>query len=131
VLEPGGHLAVSITHPLQDAGAFDGDSADAPFVVNGSYLGDRRRFEATFERDGLTMAFAGWCYPLEAYTRAFETAGLLIERVREPRLPDGITGLWSDSGATARRWDRIPMFLWFRALKPLSAAGASSGRTVR
>ena len=34
------------------------------------------------EREGLEFTFDGWCYPLEAYTRALEEAGLLIEAVR-------------------------------------------------
>jgi SAM-dependent methyltransferase len=114
VLEPGGHLCASITHPLPDAGRFASDRPDAPFVIEDSYLGDRRRFEGAFERDGLTMTFAGWAYPLETYTRALEDAGLLIEKVREPSAPAGYI---SDTGHRGR-WERIPMFLWFRALKP-------------
>src|SRR5437868_13703106 len=41
VLRPGGVLCASITHPLQDAGNFASRSADAPFVIEGSYLGER------------------------------------------------------------------------------------------
>jgi SAM-dependent methyltransferase len=56
VLEPGGHLSVSVTHPVFNAGGFDGDSADAPFVIEGSYLDNRRRFEAVVEEDGVPDA---------------------------------------------------------------------------
>lgn len=116
VLEPGGKLCVSVTHPVNDAGAFTTQSADAPFVIEGSYLGDRRRFEAEFERGGLTMAFAGWAYSLEHYTRALEAAGLLVEKLREPSAPAGyVDAVESDRRS---RWNRLPMFLWFRAVKP-------------
>ena len=38
--------------PLADAGRFASRAPDAPFVIEGAYFG-RRRFEGTFERDGL------------------------------------------------------------------------------
>ena len=77
---------------------------DAPFVIEGSYFG-RRRFERTFERDGLEMTFHGWAYPLEDYTRALEDAGLRIEAMREP----------VGTPEPDERWSRLPMFLMFRA----------------
>lgn len=116
VLEPGGRLCVSVTHPINDAGVFTGEDPDAAFVIEGTYLGERRRFEAELERDGLTMTFAGWAYHLEHHARALEAAGLLIEKLREPAAPEGYTDA-STSGRRSR-WHRIPMFLWFRALKP-------------
>jgi hypothetical protein len=58
VLEPGSRLCVCVTHPLADAGRFAGNEADAPFVIEGSYLG-RRRFEGTFDRDGLEITLRG------------------------------------------------------------------------
>ena len=103
VLEPGGRLCVTITHPLMDAGRRDGDR----FVIEGSYFG-RRRFEGTFERDGLTVTFKGWCYPLEAYARALEDAGFEIEAIREP-LPS------PDAPERFGEHHRIPMFLMLRA----------------
>jgi SAM-dependent methyltransferase len=106
VLEPGGRLCISVTHPFKDAGYFESRDPDARFVVEGSYMG-KRRFEGTFERDGLTITFRGWCYALNDYWRAFEEAGLLVERLREPMhtLEDP-------------RHDRVPLFLHLRALKP-------------
>ena len=106
VLEPGGRLCVSVTHPFMDAGRFESREPDARFVVDGSYMG-KRRLEATFERAGLTITFRGWCYPLENYWRAFEDAGLLVERLREP------THTLEDA-----RHDRIPQYLYLRAVKP-------------
>jgi SAM-dependent methyltransferase len=114
VLEPGGHLSVSVTHPINDAGRFSGREPEAPFVIGGSYLGERRRFEATEERDGLTMTFRGWCYPLEEYTRALEEAGFLIERVREPAAS---AESLAKHGPSDIRWQRVPLFLQIRAVK--------------
>jgi len=112
VLEPGGRFCVCVTHPLNDAGAFDGMEPDAAFTIRGSYL-DRRPFEETVARDGLQMTFHGWSYPLEAYAQALEGAGLLIERLREPA---------ASAEAVARqepyrRWQRLPLFLHLRAVK--------------
>jgi SAM-dependent methyltransferase len=106
VLESGGRLSVSVTHPFKDAGAFESHEPDARFVVDGSYMG-KRRFEGTFERDGLTITFRGWCYALDDYWRAFEEAGLLVERLREP------THTLEDP-----RHDRVPLFLYLRLVKP-------------
>ena len=106
VLEPAGRLCVSVTHPFKDAGYFASRDSDAHFIVEGSYMG-KRRFEGTFERDGLTITFRGWCYALSDYWRAFEEAGLLVERLREP------THTLEDP-----RHDRLPLFLNLRAFKP-------------
>jgi hypothetical protein len=51
----------------------------------------------------------------DAYqVRALEAAGLLIEALREPRAPDGLIA----RDPAERRWQRIPMFLHARAVKP-------------
>jgi SAM-dependent methyltransferase len=112
VLEPDGRLAVCITHPISEAGAFSERTAGAEFVIRGSYL-DRRRFDETFERDGLRVTFHGWCYPLSDYTRALEDAGLVIERLRETRAPDQLV----DRDPGEARWRRVPMFMWMLARK--------------
>ena len=114
VLVSGGRLCASVTHPLTDAGMFTSHEPDAPFVIEGSYLEDRRRFEGPFERDGLTITFRGWCYPLESYARALEDAGFAIERVREPAAGDLAMQKF---GASEERWRRVPLFLQFRARK--------------
>jgi SAM-dependent methyltransferase len=114
VLEPGGSLCACVTHPVADAGRFAHDGDDAPFVVDGSYLG-ARRFEMRMERDGRAMTFDGMAYPLEDYAAALEAAGLAIEAVREPApappAPDDRD--WP-------RWRRIPMFLMLRCRRPRS-----------
>ena len=104
VLEPGGRLCACITHPVQTASTWDQEDDDAPLVVSEAYL-DKRWMDVAIERDDLAFVFSGWCYPLEAYTRALEDAGLLIEAMREPADPAG------------RRWAHVPMFLMWRALK--------------
>jgi SAM-dependent methyltransferase len=106
VLEAGCPFCVCLTHPFFDAGAFESRAPDARFIVDGSYMG-KRRFEGTFERRGLQITFRGWCYPLSDYARAFEDAGFLIERIREP------TVTMEDP-----RHDRMPLFLHLRARKP-------------
>ncbi|HYT11968.1 MAG TPA: class I SAM-dependent methyltransferase [Candidatus Nitrosopolaris sp.] len=113
VLRSGGFLCASITHPLQDAGKFDSPSGDARFIIEGSYLGERRAFDAQVERDGYAMHFKGWAYPLETYMRAQEKAGLMIQAIREPRLDSTPPSL--DPGG--ERWRRIPLFLMWRAVK--------------
>ena len=115
VLQPGRPLCVSVTHPTADAGRFQSTEPDAPFVIAGSYLG-RHRVDEPFERDGLQMHFTGWRYPLEAYARALEDAGLLIDRLREPPAP--ATALTTRPGY--ERWQRLPNFLHLRAVKPVS-----------
>ncbi len=113
VLSVGGSVCVSVTHPMQDAGHFTQSAADAPFVIEGSYLGDRRPFEALMERDGMRMHFRGWAYPLETYARALEKNGLEIQAMREPAAP-APTVAKNPPGA---RWQRIPVFLMWRAVK--------------
>lgn len=110
VLRAGGRLCVCVTHPLSDAGRFASEDADAPFTINGSYL-DRRPFVETVARAGLEMTFRGWAAPLEHYARALEDASLLIERLREPRPSGAIDDHY-------RQWERVPMFLNIRAVKP-------------
>jgi SAM-dependent methyltransferase len=112
VLQPGRHLCASVTHPMSDAGSFAGQQPDAPFTIPGAYLG-RRRFEGSFERDGLQMTFHGWCYPLEDYAHALEDAGLLIEMLREPSVSEAA----ARQHPSYRRWQRLPMFLQLRAVK--------------
>ena len=85
VLEPGRRFSASIVHPLLSPG--DGE----PFTIAGSYLEPHRyRSRLVTSPD---IEIEGWHRPLEAYTRAFEDAGLLIETLRElqgvrrPHLP--------------------------------------------
>ena len=108
VLAPGGALCVCITHPVLDAGGFEGEADDAPYRLRASYFG-RRRFDETVEKRGVTMRFRGWSHPLEDYGAALTGAGLVIDLVREPVPGSG--------GPDYDRWHRYPMFLHLRAVK--------------
>ena len=112
VLRDGGRFCACVPHPFSEAGEFTGADAGAPFVVEGSYLAESA-YELVSERDGIRFTFASHRYPLEAYSRALEDAGLAIEALREPPLP---------SGDPAHRRSRIPLFLLWRAAKRESRA---------
>jgi hypothetical protein len=60
------------------------------------------------------MTFHSEHRPLEAYSQALEAAGLLIEAIREPRAPEELVA----NQPHKRRWQRIPMLLHLRAIKP-------------
>src|SRR5262245_61927464 len=112
VLEPGGRFCMAIVHPINSAGRFVSEAADAPFVIKGDYL---RAFDYadTIERDGLSITFHSRHRSLESYFLELEAAGLLVETLREPQVPDH--AVKSDRG---RRWQRLPLFLHLRARRP-------------
>ncbi len=112
VLAPGGRFCICVTHPLNDAGNFEGDGPEEPFIIRGSYLASRT-FDETFERDGLRMTFHGYCHPTGAYAQALEQAGFLIEQMREPAAPETAVATRS----SFLKWQRVPMFLHIRAVK--------------
>jgi SAM-dependent methyltransferase len=111
VLEPGGRICLAIVHPLNSAGAFDGPDAESPFVIDGSYL-DRSHYADEIRRDGLEITFVSEHRPFQAYTEALAHAGLLIERLREPPVPEAAV-----TTPRNRRWQRLPLFLHMRAVK--------------
>jgi len=104
VLDHGGRLVMAIPHPVNSAGSFQARDVDAPFTIAGSYL-DPGPADWVLDRSGVRLTFHSEHRPLESYSRALESAGLLIEAIREPRAPDG-------------RWQRIPLSLHLRAVKP-------------
>lgn len=107
VLPPGGQLCAAIVHPMNSAGSFSQYAPDAPFVIRDSYFATRRYADAV-ERDGLSMTFTSHHRPLEAYFNALGAVGLFVERLMEV----------GDSTAPAGdRWQRIPLFLDFRAVR--------------
>ncbi len=109
-LRPGGRLCLAIVHPINSAGHFVDASPDAPFIIERSYLSEFR-YSDSIARDGLPMTFHSMHRPLEAYTRAIEDAGLVIDALREPA--------WSDPDQASRDagWHRIPMFCLLRAIR--------------
>jgi hypothetical protein len=59
------------------------------------------------------MTFHSQHRPIESYFLAIEEAGLLVEALREPRVPD--RAITSD---LSRRWRRLPLFLHLRVRRP-------------
>jgi len=113
VLAPGGRFAICVTHPLADAGVFASDGADAPFIITGSYLG-RRHFDGPpIQRNGATVQFCGWAYPLETYATALSQAGMLLDALLEPAVREAAVA----RDPAESRWQRIPAFLFLRAIK--------------
>ena len=110
VLETGGRYCSAIVHPLNTAGSFVSREPDAPFVIEGSYFEPRQK-ELSVERDGLEMTFLDAHRPLEDYFQALERAGLLVERLRD------IAESSASPTDSARRWQRVPLFLHLRAVK--------------
>ena len=51
--------------------------------------------------------------PVAWYTEAIADAGFVVERLREVRVPDHAA-----SAPRNRRWQRLPLFLHVRALRP-------------
>jgi SAM-dependent methyltransferase len=113
VLEPSGRLCLAIPHPVSTAGAFTEREPGAPFLISGSYL-DPAPLRWVSERGGIKVTFHSEHRPIEAYMRALEAAGLLTQALREVRAPEGYVA----SDPAARRWQRIPMLLHLRAVKP-------------
>src|SRR4029453_7435419 len=112
VLEAGGRFCLAIVHPINSVGRFETSAADASFAIKGDYLATFG-YSDTVERDGLSMTFHSEHRPIETYFRALEEAGLLVEALREPKVPDD--AVVSESG---RRWQRLPLFLHLRARRP-------------
>jgi SAM-dependent methyltransferase len=111
VLAEDGRLCAAIPHPLNSAGSFQGREPDAPFVIAGSYL-DPAPTQQVASKGGIQLTFHSEHRPLEAYSRALAQAGLLIEAIREVGVPG------EPRQDAARRWQRVPLFLHLRAIKP-------------
>ena len=102
---------MAIVHPLNSAGLFAERTADSPFIIGGSYL-DSHFYADELVRSGLNITFVSAHRPIQAYTEAIANAGLLIERLREPAVPDQVV-----REPPSRRWQRLPLFLHLRAVK--------------
>jgi hypothetical protein len=113
VLDRPGRLCAAIPHPTNSAGSFPVRDPEGPFVISGSYL-DPAQDRWVHDRSGVRLTFHSEHRPLEAYMRAVEAAGLLTEAIREVRAPDHVVA----RDPRARRWQRIPLFLHLRAIKP-------------
>ncbi len=105
---PGGHACLAVVHPINSGGSFEERGPDAPFIIRDSYF-EARRYADDIERDGLRMKFSSYHRPLQGYVGALTGGGLLVERIVE--IPD-------DTDPPGDRWQRIPLFLHLRAVKP-------------
>lgn len=113
VLSSGGRFCVALEHPFSLAGSFESREPDARFVIEGSYL-ERRLIEIPVDRGGISVTLAKQTGPLGWYAEMLESAGLLIETIREP-LPDDDHVDFLPSMARRRR---VPLFLHLRTVKP-------------
>ena len=112
VVERGGAFCLSIVHPINSAGRFESLDADARFFINTSYL-EAHRYRDSIEREGLRMTFNSRHWPLEAYFRALQGNGFVVEALTEPT-----ENAESVAERAARaRWRRLPLFLDLRARK--------------
>jgi SAM-dependent methyltransferase len=109
VLDQGGRLCLAIVHPINSSGRFETSEADGPFVIKGDYL-RTFKYSESLERDGLAMTFHSQHRPLETYFLALEDAGLVVDALREPGVPE-----YAVTKAAHRRWQRLPLFLHLRA----------------
>jgi ubiquinone/menaquinone biosynthesis C-methylase UbiE len=107
VLVPDGRLCLAVVHPINAAGTFQ----DETFVIAGSYL-DSSIYRELASRNGLEMTFVGRHVPLETYVEELADAGFVVERLREPAVPEHAVNTERD-----RRWQRIPLFLHMRATR--------------
>jgi SAM-dependent methyltransferase len=119
VVVDGGLACIAIAHPLNSAGMFACSSAKSPFVILETYLADMAH-AAEESRDGLRMVFHSRHRPIEAYSRALEAAGFVIEAVREHPVPAEV----ADS-EESKRWQRIPLFFHLRVRKDRAPDPAS------
>jgi SAM-dependent methyltransferase len=109
LLRPGGHFCFCVSHPVTDIGRFVEAEDDDVFALRQPYF-ESQRVDDVVEMGGLPMRFRGWTYTLEDYFAALESAGLVVERVREPR-PGG-------DSERFEKWRRVPLFMMARTVKP-------------
>lgn len=116
VLAPDGEYCVAIVHPINSAGAFAGQDAGAPFVIEGDYLAPHPVTERV-EREGLSLTFHQRHRPLQDYVRALEESGFVIEAIRESTVDEASV----EARSARARWRRVPLFLDLRARKSAHA----------
>ena len=112
LLEVGGRLCLAVVHPISSGGRFETEEPDSAFRIDIAYL-DVSYLEDTVRRDGLEVLFPSAHRPLHMYFDAITNAGLVVDRVAEPRMPDHAV-----HSERAKRWQRFPLFLHVRAVKP-------------
>jgi SAM-dependent methyltransferase len=106
LLEPGGVACTAIVHPMASSGFPD---PDGEFQYVGRYL-EVMRNELRVERMGVEFTFHSAHRSIEQYSRAFESAGLVIDALREPGLSDELVA----REPRLARHRLLPNFLYFR-----------------
>src|SRR4051812_17175713 len=106
LLAPDGVACAAIVHPLASSGFPD---PDGEFQYVGRYL-DVMRNEVPAERLGVEFTFHSAHRPIELYSRAFESAGLVIEALREPALTEAVV----EQSPRLARHRLLPNFLHLR-----------------
>ena len=112
VVKRGGHFCLCVAHPMTDVGRVAKASAGGDLIISGSYF-EHRCVNETVTKDGLEMTFHGWTYTLDDYVRAFEAAGFVVERLREP----APTAEQVTQRPGLEMWRRVPLFLFIRAVR--------------
>lgn len=112
VLAPGGRFCFAVLHPLNTAGMWRKAAHGKEFALWAPYF-ESTRYELKLARNGLVLPLTGCHHPLERYTRALESAGFLIEALREPRPDDG----WAATGELVSRWQGVPNALHVRCVR--------------
>jgi SAM-dependent methyltransferase len=105
LLTDDGVACLAIVHPLVSCGFPDPEGA---FQYVGRYL-DVMRNEIPVERNGIEFVFHSAHRPIEQYSRAFESAGLVIRALREPAISDEHVAL----EPRLERHRLLPNFLYF------------------
>lgn len=112
VLDRGGSLCAAVLHPLAAAGSWaDPSEAESTFVVDEYFSGPTKTWQS--DRGDVRVTFYDRPIPLSRYADALESAGLLIQTLREPVPSDEFVQQWP-RWARARR---VPIYLHFRAVK--------------
>jgi SAM-dependent methyltransferase len=111
VLDSDGRLCMAIVHPINSVGQFESAEPDAHFTITGQYF-EPYRYRDVIETE-VRLVFESWHRPISWYVDALADAGLLVERLGEVRVPDEAV-----DAPPARRWQRLPLFLHIRALRP-------------
>jgi SAM-dependent methyltransferase len=107
VLAPGGRLALATVHPLNSFRLHDGASYFSRF-----------RYSDPMERGGVAVVFHSVHLPLADLLGAVLDAGLVLEALREPRVPAEAARGRRDPEGIARR----PLWLHLLARRPQPSA---------
>jgi hypothetical protein len=111
VLHVGGHFCFAILHPFRSAGRWANEGS---FVVTDSYF-ERHGYVVSDELDDVRVEMWSEHRPLEAYMKALETNGFVVEALREPQPSEEVVR--SDGLGTSDKWRRVPFSLHVRARK--------------